>query len=261
MSFLLSHRVRAGGAVGLGVLRLLTSDRRCTKAAEVNRTKVLCAQLLCSLWGPCSHPHIPVRATWRFLPRWFQSPLLAVGRPGQLHGGAQLRPSPLWPGSALPADCVGRDQLSRASEPSQKLTQPKETPIKEDTWTQPLDAPWVLVKNLRVLSLCNLKSAGQTKESLDSVKAPHEQLCSPCTAQLREHGAHSRCCGFVYYDSSAGSYLVSCSHNRCIRAIFQQLEGKGLEIGVCSQEYGMGWYLHCSPFFPATHSGPQFPHL
>lgn len=39
----------------------------------------------------------------------------------------------------------------------------------------------------------------------------------------------------VCYDSSAGSYLGSCSHNRYIRATFQQMEGQGLEVGVCSQ--------------------------
>lgn len=197
-------------AVGLGVLRLLTSDRKCAKAAEVNRTKVLCAQLLCSLWEPRSHPHIPVRTTWRFLQCWFQSPLLAGKWPGQLHGGAQLRMSPLWPCSALPADWVGRDQLSRASEPSKTHTAQGNI-YKGGHLSSTLDAPWVLVKNLNALSLWNLKSAGQTKESLDSVKAHHEQLCSPWTAQVREHRAHSRCCGFVYYDSSAGSYLVSCS--------------------------------------------------
>ena len=40
-----------------------------------------------------------------------------------------------------------------------------------------------MVKNLSALSLCNLKSAGQTEESLDSVKAPHEQLRRLCAAK------------------------------------------------------------------------------
>lgn len=142
MSFLLSHSVRAGGSCWFRCAEAPNLRQEvCQGCGGKQNQSPLCSTYVLPLRATLSSTH-PCQSHLKVPPTLVSVTRVSsrAARPAAWRGTAENE-------SIVARQCsasrlsLGRDHLSGASEPSQKLTQPKETSIKEDTGTQPPDAP------------------------------------------------------------------------------------------------------------------------